>query len=60
MSGMYYNNPYANPWAAQNVQQMPMQYGVDTSSQALSAGAGVASMIPYIGPLLGAGMNMIA
>lgn len=58
MSGMYYNNPYVNPFAAQNLQQMPMQYGVDTSSEALSAAGGVASMIPVVGPLLGAGLNM--
>lgn len=58
MSGMFYNNPYANPWAAQNIQQMPSQYGVNTSS-GLSAMSGLASMIPVVGPLLGAGMNII-
>lgn len=56
MSGMYYNNPYANPWAAQNIQQMPMQYGVDeTPSAALNGFSGLLGMI---NPVLGAGVGL--
>lgn len=59
MSGLYYNNPYANPYAAPNLQygvNMPMPQS-DTAEGLKTAGS-LASMIPYIGPFLGAAMNM--
>lgn len=58
MSGMYYNNPYANPYAAQN-----LQYGVNMpapssgGAEALGTASSLASFIPYVGPLVSAGLN---
>lgn len=58
MSGMYYNNPYANPYAAQN-----LQYGVNMpapssgGAEALGTASTLASFIPYVGPLVSAGLN---
>lgn len=55
---MYYNNPYANAYAAQN-----LQYGVNmpaassSGTNAFGAASTIASFIPYVGPLVSAGLN---
>lgn len=61
MSGIQYTNPYSNPLARQNIQSLPLsQYGVNTGSSLMSGLSGLASMVPVVGPMLGAGMNLIA
>lgn len=41
------------------LQDMPLQYGVSSSGSAMSGLSGLASMMPVVGPVLGAGMNML-
>ena len=63
MSGMYYNNPYANQYAAANLQygvNMPASFQSDADTQVLKGAGGIASAIPYIGPVLGAMFNFWA
>lgn len=58
---MYYNNPYANPYAAANLQygvNMPSPSSASSdSSAALGAASGLASLIPYAGPFVSAALN---